>query len=416
MHNFQLECTTCGERYHAAASTGDVRSYCLECGTKLEQYSHNQVLRTLLLSTASLVLLIPANVYPLLRFSFQGQWRENEIITGSVLLFQQNSPVVAFAVFFTSVVAPFVLHGMISTAALGMLTGWYPRLTRNLWRWLFEFEEWGMIDVYLVALGVGAIKLLSMGSVDPEPGLWMVLLFVLTSGICVGSMNACAIWTEWRMRHAEKDDVPEITDGASVTCYHCGTVQAEDAVESCLICRAPLHQRELDESKTWAYLLAAVALYVPANVLPVMNLSIVGDKADYTVMGGIMYLWREDDYLPASIVFCGSVIVPVLKMVVLFALLFTHRLGRYQKFQTALYRVVKTLGRWSMVDLFVLGVLVALGQMGVVATVEPKLGAVAFCGVVIFTMFAANSYQAWWIWTRHPDPKTDKTYAYGTSS
>ncbi len=90
MRHFQLECTTCGEKYQATGGTEALRTYCLECGTKLEQYNHNQVLKTLLLSVASLVLLVPANVYPLLRFSFQGQWRENAIVTGSILLYQQQ--------------------------------------------------------------------------------------------------------------------------------------------------------------------------------------------------------------------------------------------------------------------------------------------------------------------------------------
>ena len=109
------------------------------------------------------------------------------------LIHAQNSAFVGSMVLFTSIIAPFALHLMVTAACSFLLLGWFPRLTRHLWRLLFEFQEWGMIDVYLLALGVGAIKLLSMGSVEPRPALWMMLLFVLISGVCLGSLNPCAI-------------------------------------------------------------------------------------------------------------------------------------------------------------------------------------------------------------------------------
>lgn len=413
MRPFRLECTTCGQHYQSHGCEHGMRSYCDKCGQILESSSRGQVLRTLLLSLGCLVLLIPANIYPILRFSFQGQWTEGRIITGAILLVQQGSPIVGAMVFFTSIVAPLALHLMVSGACAFLLLGWFPKLTRHLWRMLFEFQEWGMIDVYLLALGVGAIKLLSMGSVEPRPALWVMLLFVLVSGVCLGSLNPCAIWTQLRQSRSQK--LPTIPESEQVACHHCGTVQ-EKAGENCEVCEAELHPYVVDMRRTWAYLLATVALYVPANVLPVMTMSLLGDTENYTIIGGIMYLWHDNDYVPAIIVFCGSVIVPIAKITALFFLLFSCKWGVYRKAQTKLFHIVKTLGRWSMVDVFVLAVLVALGQMGVVATIEPQAGAIAFCGVVVFTIFAANNFQARWIWTRHKASITPQTgsYAYGT--
>jgi len=416
MRPYQLECTTCGERYQSHGCEHGMRSYCEKCGQMLEASSRGQVLRTLLLSLSCLVLLVPANLFPILRFSFQGQWTEGRIITGAVLLIEQHSPIVGTMVLFTGVIAPFALHLMVSAACLFWLAGWFPRLTRHLWRILFEFQEWGMIDVYLLALGVGAIKLLSMGSVEPRPALWMMLLFVLISGLCLGSLSPCAIWTEFRRRRADAEPASPDSDADLPACHHCGTVQDRASSPTCEICEMPIHPWAINDGPVWACLIGTVCLYIPANVLPVMTMSLLGDTHNYTIMGGILYLWDEGDYLPAVIVFLGSIIVPLIKISALFLLLFSYRWNLYQKQQTRLFLIVKSMGRWSMVDIFVLAVLVALGQMGVVATIEPQPGALAFCGVVILTMFAANSFQPRWIWTQHPAPRTtrNESYAHGT--
>jgi paraquat-inducible protein A len=408
-----LECTTCGQRYKSCGCDDGMRSNCENCGQLLEALNYGQVLRTLLLSLSCLILLVPANLYPILRFSFQGQWSEGKIITGALLLIQQHSPIVGIMVLFTGVVAPLALHLMVSAACAFLLLGWFPRLTRKLWRLLFEFQEWGMIDVYLLALGVGAIKLLSMGSVEPRPALWMMLLFVLISGVCLGSLNPCAIWTQLREGRAP---APLPTQAGSVACHHCGSVQEDSSLQACEICEAPLHPFAIDDRRVWAYLVAAIALYVPANVLPVMTMSLLGNTNNYTIIGGILYLWDEGDIVPAVIVFCGSIIVPMAKIASLILLLFSYRWNLHEKAQTRLFFIVKSMGRWSMVDVFVLAVLVALGQMGVVATIEPQAGAIAFCGVVVFTIFAANSFQPRWIWTQHDTlPATPKeNYAHGT--
>jgi paraquat-inducible protein A len=378
----------------------------------LEASARGQVLRTLLLSVSCLILLVPANLYPILRFSCQGQWTQTQIITGSILLTEQGSPLVGAMVLFTSVIAPIALHVMVSAACLFLLAGWFPRLTRRLWRLLFEFQEWGMIDVYLLALGVGAIKLLSIGAVEPKPALWLMLLFVLISGLCLGSLNPSAIWNQLRR------EMPPRPRGFSnpnlLACHHCGTVAHEIDQENCEVCDTALHPFEIDDRKTWAYLFATVALYLPANMLPVMNMSLLGDAENYTIMGGIMYLWNDGDIVPAIIVFCGSIIVPIAKIVALFYLVIAYRHTQQPKKLTRLYFTVKSIGRWSMVDVFVLAVLVALGQMGVVATIDPKPGAIAFCGVVILTIFAANSFQPRWIWSNRASRPQENAYAHGT--
>src|SRR5471030_1766153 len=109
MATFQLECTTCGERYQSHGCDHGMRSHCEKCGQLLEASNRGQVLRTLLLSLSCLILLVPANIYPILRFSCQGQWTQTQIITGSILLTQQGSPIVGMMVLFTSVIAPFAL-------------------------------------------------------------------------------------------------------------------------------------------------------------------------------------------------------------------------------------------------------------------------------------------------------------------
>lgn len=151
--------------------------------------------------------------------------------------------------------------------------------------------------------------------------------------------------------------------------------------------------------KTWAFVIAGLVLYPAANLFPVMTLTLKGDIQHLTVWGGVMELYDSGMAPVALLVFCASIIVPFAKLAVLFYLCLmagSHRFSRRDR--TRLYRIVEVIGVWSMVDIFLLSILVALGQLGVLATVVPQVGAVAFAAVVILTLFAADFFDPRLIW------------------
>lgn len=192
-------------------------------------------------------------------------------------------------------------------------------------------------------------------------------------------------------------------DVGLASCHTCGLLLhlPSAAHTHCPRCGADMHYRKPNSiSTTWAFLLAAIIAYLPANLYPVMTVVSLGQTQSDTIMSGVIYLFVHGDWPLALIVFVASVLVPLLKMLSLVYLLITVQRKSHlrSRQRTRLYRIVELVGRWSMVDIFVVALLVALVNVGNVATIEPGAGGIAFAAVVILTMFAATSFDPRLIW------------------
>ena len=169
----------------------------------------------------------------------------------------------------------------------------------------------------------------------------------------------------------------------------------------CRRCGASLHPRKPNSiSRTWAYLIAASIMYVPANVLPIMKTgSLFGSQSD-TIMSGVVYLWHSGSWHLALVVFIASVLVPLAKILSLTYLAISVQLGWTERAleRTKLYRVLEFVGPWSMLDVYVVTILVALVQLKSLATIEPGPAAAAFGAVVVLTMLAAMSFDPRLLW------------------
>jgi paraquat-inducible protein A len=188
-------------------------------------------------------------------------------------------------------------------------------------------------------------------------------------------------------------------------CHECGLLSKPASAHvhegACPRCGAALHFRKpASFARTWAFVLSAIVLYIPANLLPVMDTSsLFGSQTD-TIMSGVVYLWTSGSWPLAIIVFIASVAVPMLKILSLLFLVttaqFRWRLLPHRR--TSIYRVVELVGRWSMLDIYVITILVALVQFNALATIKAGAGAIAFGAVVVLTMFAAMSFDPRLIW------------------
>jgi paraquat-inducible protein A len=171
----------------------------------------------------------------------------------------------------------------------------------------------------------------------------------------------------------------------------------------CWLCGATIFLRRPGSlSRTWALLLSAALLYVPANLLPVMTVSRLGDRESDTIMSGIVALFEAGWYPVAILIFFASIMVPGLKIVGLTILLVSvqRRSRANPRQRTVMYRAIEYVGRWSMLDMFTTSLLVALVQLGEVATIQAGLGATCFGSVVILTMLAAASFDSRILWDR----------------
>lgn len=183
-------------------------------------------------------------------------------------------------------------------------------------------------------------------------------------------------------------------------CSICTAVATTESTE-CALCGSKLHHG-FDQSiqRTWALLLTSVVLYLPANFLPIMVTRFLGEDTNSTIIGGVVTLWEHGSYPIALVIFVASVLVPVGKILVMgWLCLSVQRKSTFAlSHKMTLYRVTEFVGRWSMVDVFVVAILVALIHLGNVMSIFPGVAALAFAAMVVTTMLAAMAFDPRLIW------------------
>lgn len=189
-----------------------------------------------------------------------------------------------------------------------------------------------------------------------------------------------------------------------LSCHACGLLcqpAPQGRPSDCPRCHTRLHLRKPDSiRRTWAYLLAGFILYIPANLLPIMEARSLKNAQIDTIMSGVIYLWHEGSWHLALIVFVASIVVPTFKLIALSWLTYTVQThsNRWTRQRARLYRFIDTIGRWSMLDIYVVALLVALVQLQLFATVKAGPAAAAFGAVVVMTLMAAHSFDPRLIW------------------
>ena len=194
--------------------------------------------------------------------------------------------------------------------------------------------------------------------------------------------------------------IPTAAERGMALCHSCGMVAHVDH-RQCPRCQATLHLRKRNSlARTWALMIGATILYLPANLLPVLDVeSSVKGSQKSTIISGVIQFWQDGDYPVAIIIFTASVLIPILKVIALvFLCIAAQRGSTHPVGTTRLYRVTEFIGRWSMVDVFVVAILVGVVQLGSVMSIHPGEGVLAFAGVVILTMLAAMSFDPRLIW------------------
>jgi len=199
---------------------------------------------------------------------------------------------------------------------------------------------------------------------------------------------------------------PRAIDSSLVACVICGRLCAADPLTAmrhahCPRCRATLHPRKFRSTeRTWALLIAAAVLLFPANFYPVMTVTELGRSSSSTIVEGVRQLLDDDQFVLAMVVLVASVVIPVVKILGLsFLLISVHfRWSWRPRDRTRLYRLIELVGRWSMLDIFVVAVLIALVKLGILVSITAEAGAVAFGAVVVLTMLASRNFDPRLIW------------------
>jgi paraquat-inducible protein A len=196
-----------------------------------------------------------------------------------------------------------------------------------------------------------------------------------------------------------------------LACGTCGLLQRRPAggapALACARCGSPVHTRKPDSvMRTWALVIAAYMLYLPANLLPILQTNTLKGSDWDTIMSGLIFLWLDGLWPLSIIIFVASIVIPLAKLLTLSYLLLSVRQAwtPHRRARTRLYRLVDLVGKWSMVDIYVGAMLVGLVQFAPVASVRPGPGAVAFGAVVVLTIFASHSFDPRLLWDA-PGPR-----------
>lgn len=185
-----------------------------------------------------------------------------------------------------------------------------------------------------------------------------------------------------------------------IACTRCGQVHAGGAVR-CKRCHGPVESRNTKSlQKVWAWLIAGIIAFIPANIYPMLITNTLVEHSESTIIGGAVQLVEHHNYGIAAIVFVASIMIPIGKFfAIAYLAISVHRrqiLKMHQRHK--LYDVVEFIGRWSMIDVFVVAILSALVQLGGVATINPGVAALSFALSVVFTMLSALAFDPRLIW------------------
>jgi len=379
-----------------------VTASCSVCGNVLFRERRDSVRRSLALNVAALILLIIAHAFPFMTFTMEGNSTVGTIPASILALWREGSWEIAIVVFALASLMPFARLALGIWVLLPMAWNRIAPGTAEIFALFARSRTWAMTEVYLLGLLVAYTKLVDLATITLGPAIWAFGALIVCIAAADNMLDPRAVW--WRLAPQNKLRDVLASGRPLVGCEVCAQVVPLPAGVShphCPRCHAALHKRKPDPlTRTWALMLAAALLYIPANVLPVMTVTTFGQGAPSTILGGVVELIDAGMWPIAALVFFASITVPVLKLIGLALLLVSVQFGWVARARdrTLLYRIIEQVGRWSMIDVFMISILVVLVDLGEIAQIEPGTGAVAFASVVILTMLASHSFEPRLIW------------------
>jgi paraquat-inducible protein A len=262
---------------------------------------------------------------------------------------------------------------------------------------------WGMVEVFLLGLLVSMIKLNKLATLVPGWSLWSYIALIIVMTMMFAGLNPKDIWK--RVPFTGRWRTPSY-DQAHFTCHICHLTFAWDHAqgkrdERCPRCDVRVHYRKPKSlQRATALVIAAMLLYIPANVLPITKAVFLGTEQSDTIMSGIIFFMFSGSWHIALVIFMASVVIPFAKLLILSYLLFSvkYQVKTSPRVRTWLYYWTEIVGRWSMVDVYVVMVLVALVQLKPFAVIHAGPGVLYFAAVVVITMIAAESFDARLLW------------------
>ncbi len=383
------------------------RASCPRCDHTLSHRHFRPAERSLAFAISALIALLAALCFPFISFESRGVSNAIQLADTSASLVALHEPFVGILVLLTVIVLPAVYLLAVIWLHLGLLQRRPLPRSYRIARALSHLGPWMMADVFVIGALVSLIKIAGMASVDLGVSFWSFCVYALLLLLTTRSIDTDWMWFSLAGEPLAPEGCrrgePAAEQGLT-GCPTCGLVSrlSHFGRGRCERCGEPLRFRGSHSlQKTWALLIAATLCYIPANLYPIMTTTSLGDETPSTIIGGVLIFLGHGDWPIALIIFTASVVVPIGKVFALSWLCITvKRSGepRFKHKRQKLYRITELIGRWSMIDVFVVAILVSLVHAGSLLSITPGPAALAFSAVVVITMLAANSFDPRLIW------------------
>jgi paraquat-inducible protein A len=366
IHPQNVECHDCALMVHIPVIEHKHKANCPRCGKELAFFHHANTEYIIAFAITSIAFLFATIAFPFLSFSIQGQTHDMTLLEGLKTLIDNHFLILAALQVFAIFLVPLIILSSLLYLLIPLQFN-KPILPAkgSVFKLIFRLVPWSMAEIFLIGTLVSLIKLSSMADITLGLSFYSYILF--------------SVFLIFTLSLVDKTTLRQQLD---------------------IIDQPTKPSKYRNPQTTWALLFTAILVYIPASIYPIMTTQVLGRESPSTIMEGVILMWQHGSYPIAIIIFIASVFIPIAKIIALSWLNYTLHIksNSRNKQRMLLYRITEFVGRWSMIDVFVVVILVSLVQIGSSMSVLPGPGVLAFCALVIITMLAAMSFDSHQIW------------------
>ncbi|MEL4014605.1 membrane integrity lipid transport subunit YebS [Dryocola clanedunensis] len=388
-------CPECDTLFSLPQVKSSQSAYCPRCDAKVHHGRDWPMTRLTAMAVAMLLLMPVAFTEPLVRIWLLGTKIDANVFQGIWQMTHQGDPVTAAMVLFCAVGAPATLVAAIIYLYFGNILGMNLRPVLLM---LDKLKEWVMLDIYLVGIGVASIKVKEYAFMQPGVGLVAFVALVVLSLMTMIHLNVEQLWERFYPQRP-----PRAYNAQLRVCLGCHFTGIPDERGRCPRCHVPLRNRRRQSlQKSWAALIASIMFLLPANLLPISIIYVNGSRQEDTILSGIISL-ASGNIPVAIVVFIASILVPFTKVIVMLTLLLSihFKCERGLRTRILLLRLITWIGRWSMLDLFVIALTMSLVNRDQLLAFTMGPAAFYFGAAVILTILAVEWLDSRLLWDAH---------------
>jgi len=400
-----LACEHCDHLIYIDEITPSQVASCPNCHCKLYVVKESSEQKVVALSLSAIVMLLSALFYPFISFSEQGITQTITLLDAGKILFKYNSPFLGLLIDISIVFLPLTLLVLFVLIHIGLLNILPKSYAIKLLKLIFKLKPWVMSEIFLIGILISMVKIMSIADISFGLSFYAFSAFIIFYLVSESHIDKNKLWEQ-----IYNSDEPPLIFGPSRAidnnlraCHACHLLTPQLLCTRCNT--KTFFRRPSSIQKVTALLITSLMLYLPANFYPIMHTWVLNQDEPSTILGGIMTLWKMGSYPIAIIIFIASIIIPLAKIFVLSLLCYVVSAKKdidyiAQHQYTKIYQLTEFIGKWSMLDVFVVAVLVALVQLGALMSITPGKGAIFFAAMVFTSMFAAHAFDPRLLWDK----------------